>query len=222
MLKPSRKILRKEIKKDPLLETFEKIEYGFEKNKKKAINIVIILAVIIIGSFILFNKQKQTYIESNSALGTALVAYSNSDLDNAKFQFESLVSRYEGTKSQIMANYYLGKIAHARNDFGEAQILLNEFLNHTEHTMLVCGAIKLLVDISFQTGSFFDSFEIIDKAKSFNLNNISKLELKLLEISAFIKINDLKSARIELDKILNNNSIPAHIKQKADEFAGML
>ena len=33
MLKPSRKILKKEIKKDPFIETFEKIETGFSKKK---------------------------------------------------------------------------------------------------------------------------------------------------------------------------------------------
>ena len=42
MLKPSRKILRKEIKSDPLLDTFEKIENHFDKNKKNLVNILII------------------------------------------------------------------------------------------------------------------------------------------------------------------------------------
>ena len=37
MLKPKRKITRKEIKKDPLLETIDSIEAKFEKNKRKYI-----------------------------------------------------------------------------------------------------------------------------------------------------------------------------------------
>ena len=49
MLKPSRKILKKEMKKDPLLETFEKIESGLEKNRNNFINILIIFTVLIIG-----------------------------------------------------------------------------------------------------------------------------------------------------------------------------
>ena len=40
MLKPSRKILRKEIKKDPLLDYLEKIENGFEENRKTIINVL--------------------------------------------------------------------------------------------------------------------------------------------------------------------------------------
>ena len=34
MLKPQRNIIRKEIKRDPFLETVDKLEYNFEKNKK--------------------------------------------------------------------------------------------------------------------------------------------------------------------------------------------
>ncbi len=48
MLKPQRKITRKEIKRDPFLETIDKLEYSFEQNKKTYLNIVLgIIAVII-------------------------------------------------------------------------------------------------------------------------------------------------------------------------------
>jgi len=58
MLKPSRKILRKEIKKDPFLETIEKIENGFEENRKTVINVLIFfVAIIIIGSIYVNNQN---------------------------------------------------------------------------------------------------------------------------------------------------------------------
>ena len=39
MLKPKRRITRKEIKRDPFLETIDKLENSFEKNKKTFLNI---------------------------------------------------------------------------------------------------------------------------------------------------------------------------------------
>ncbi len=39
MLKPQRKITRKEIKRDAFLETIDKLEHTFEQNKKTYINI---------------------------------------------------------------------------------------------------------------------------------------------------------------------------------------
>ena len=222
MLKPSRKILRKEIKKDPLIETFEKIEYGFEKNKKNLMNILIISAIVIVGGLVLLNNEQTISQESDSALNIAMVAYSNMDYDNAKFQFESISSTYQGTESEILANYYLGKIAYEKKDFNESIRYLNYFLDETENSFLVCGAIKQLVDISFQNENFLKSFEIIERAEKFKLNSISSLELKLLKISAFIKINNAKGAQNEIDELLKNKNLPTYLKQRINEFEGML
>ena len=74
MLKPSRKILRKEIKKDPILDSFEKIENGFEENRKTIINVLIFFIAIIITGSIYVNNQNDIELESSTAFGTALVA----------------------------------------------------------------------------------------------------------------------------------------------------
>ena len=76
MLKPSRKILRKEIKKDPLLDSIEKIENGFEENRKTIINVLFFFVAIIIVGSIYMSNQNDIELESSSAFGAALVAYS--------------------------------------------------------------------------------------------------------------------------------------------------
>ena len=53
------------------------------------------------------------------------------------------------------------------------------------------------------------------------LNNVSKLELKLLKINTLIKMNDLQGAKIEVEKILNSKNLPSHINQKINEFEGL-
>ena len=222
MLKPSRKILRKEIKKDPFLETIEKIENGFEENRKTIINVLIFFVAIIITGSIYVNNQNDIELESSSAFGAALVAYSNSDYDNAKFQFESISSNYEGTESEIFSNYYLGRIAYELGNFERAKFLLNDFLSNTEKATFVCGAIKQLVDISFIENDFSKSLDIIAKANNFDLNNVSKLELKLLKINTLINMNDLQGAKIEAGKVLNSKDVPSHIEQKINEFEGLL
>ena len=222
MLKPSRKILRKEIKKDPFLETFEKIENGFQDNRKTVINVLIFFVAIIIVGSIYINNRNEIKLDSSSAFGAALVAYSNLDYDNAKFQFESISSNYQGTESEMFSNYYLGKIAYESGSFDEAKFLLNDFLNNTEKATFVCGAIKQLVDISFNDNDYLESLNIIAKAKMFDLNNISKLELKLLKINTLIKMNDLQGAKIEVGKVLNSKNLPSNIEQKINEFEGLL
>ena len=222
MLKPSRKILRKEIKKDPLLDYLQKIENGFEEYRKTIINVLIIFIAIIITGSLYVNNQSDIELESSSAFGAALVAYSNSDYDNAKFQFESISSNYEGTENEIFSNYYLGKIAYELGKFDEAKFLLNDFLDNTKKATFVCGAIKRLVDISFDENDFLKSLDIIAIANNFDINNASRLELKLLKINTLIKMNDLQGAKTEVEKILNSKNLPSHINQKINEFEGLL
>ena len=116
----------------------------------------------------------------------------------------------------------MGKIAYELGNFNEAKLLLNEFLNNTDKGTFVCGAIKQLVEISFNENDFSKILDIIAKANKFDINNVSKLELKLLQINTFIKMDDFQNAKIEIEKILKNKNIPAHVKQKIDELEGML
>ena len=222
MLKPSRKILKKEIKRDPFLETVEKIENRFKDNRKAIVNVLFFfIAIAAIGSIYIKN-QNEIELDSISAFGAALVAYSNSDYENAKFQFESISSDYEGTESEIFSKYYLGRIAYELGEFDKAKFLLNDFLDNTEKTTFVCGAIKQLVDISFNENDFSKSLDIIAKAKRFDINSVSKLELKMLKINTLIKMDDLQGAKIEVEKVLNSKNIPSNIEQKINEFEGLL
>ena len=222
MLKPSRKILKKEIKKDPFLETVEKIENRFKDNRKTIVNVLFFFVSIAVIGSIYVNNKNEIELDSISAFGAALVAYSNSDYENAKFQFESISSNYKGTESEIFSNYYLGRIAYDSGEYNKAKFLLNDFLDNTEKTTFVCGAIKQLVEISLNENDFSNSLDIIAKAKRFDINSVSNLELKMLKINTLIKMDDLQGAKIEIEKVLNSKNIPSNIEQKINEFEGLL
>jgi len=95
-------------------------------------------------------------------------------------------------------------------------------LDNAEKATFVCGAIKQLVDISFNENDFLKSLDIIAKAKKFEINSVSMLELKLLKVNALIKMNDLQGAKFEVEKVLNGNNLPSYIEQKINEFDGLL
>jgi outer membrane protein assembly factor BamD (BamD/ComL family) len=222
MLKPQRKIVRNEIKSDPLLNTLEKIESGFENNKKIVTNVGLLIIAFVVGIYIYNNKSKQNDLESNSAFGIAMIAFSNADYENAKFQFETVISNFNGTDASDMAHYFLGKIAFKNNNYDESRTYLNEYLDSASDHVMVCGAIKLLNSISLQSANLAESLDILDKGNKFNLGSHAKLELQLLEAYTNIKLNDFTNARKKIDNILQNKNIPSSIKQKADEFNGMM
>ena len=222
MLKPKRKITRKEIKKDPLLETIDSIEVKFEKNKKTYGNIAILVFLVLIGGYIFTNKQNQNKIDSNSALGLAMVAYSNMDYENAKFQFESIKSNFVNTSSANTSSYFLGKIAYENSDFINSSLHLNDFLKYSDDDILVCGAIKLLTEISLKNNNLEEALRYLDKATKYKFSNSLMFDLELMKVSTFLFMGDSKNGKVILEKIENQKDLPSHIKQRVEEFYGMI
>ena len=222
MLKPQRKIIRKEIKRDPFLETIDKIEYNFEQNRKTYLYIALgLIAVIISGNFLL-NKQSQKDIDSNSALGIALVAFDNEDYENAKFQFETILSDFSGTNSSNIANYYLGKISFENNDLTKAESYLNEYLNNSEPDILIPGTIKILSNIALKNNEFEKAIKLLDRGLRLGLDNNISNEFKLLKVSILIEQDNIEIAQNILNEILLEKKLPIHLKQRSEELIGMM
>ena len=222
MLKPQRKITRKEIKIDPLLSTLDKIESGFENNKKTVANVGVFLILAFVGAYVLYNNSKKSEIDSSSAFGIAMIAYSNSDFENAKFQFETILSNFSGTDGSGMANYFLGKIAFGNDNYNEAESYLNAYLNSASEPLMACGAIKILHSISSKNENHNKSLKILKKGDGFNLSNGSKLDIQILKAVTNIRSGDFKNARKILDRILKLKELPLNIRQKVDELSGMI
>jgi len=222
MLKPQRKITRKEIKRDPFLETIDKIEYNFEQNKKTYLNIALGLIAVIISVNVLLNKQGQKDIDSNSALGIALVAFDNEDYENAKFQFETILSDFSGTNSSNIANYYLGKISFENNGLIKAESYLNEYLNHSEPDILIPGTIKILSNIALKNNEFDKAIKLLDRGLRLGLDNNISNEFKLLKVSILIEQDKVEIAQNILNEILLEKKLPIHLKQRSEELIGMM
>ena len=223
MLKPKRKITRKEIKNDPLLETIDSIEAKFQKNKKTYANAAILVFLVLIGGYIFTNKQNQNKIDSNSALGVAMVAYSNMDYENAKFQFESIRSNFGNTISANSSSYFLGKIAFEEDDFVNSSLHLNDFLKYSDDDdILVCGAIKLMTEISLKNNDSEEALKNLNKAKNYNFSNSLMLDLELMKVAIFTIMDDSKSGKVILEEINDQKNLPPHIKQRVEELYGMI
>jgi len=222
MLKPQRKITRKEIKRDPFLETIDKIEYNFEQNKKTYLNIALVLIGVIISVNVLLNKQGQKDIDSNSALGIALVAFDNEDYENAKFQFETILSDFSGTNSSNIANYYLGKISFENNELIKAESYLNEYLNNSEPDILIPGTIKILSNIALKNNEFDKAIKLLDRGLRLGLDNNISNEFKLLKVSILIEQDKVEIAQNILNEILLEKKLPIHLKQRSEELIGMM
>tara|TARA_B100000287_G_C20401634_1_gene689883 strand:+ start:58 stop:723 length:666 start_codon:yes stop_codon:yes gene_type:complete len=221
MLKPKRKITKKEIKRDPFLETIDKFENSFEKNKKTFINIALgIITTIFIINFLL-KKQYQKDVDSNSSLGLAMIAFENRDYENAKFQFETIISEFDGTKAFNVANFYLGRIYFENNEYEKSEPFLNTFINSEDSELLYTGAIKMLTHIAMQNKQFDKAIKLLDNS-SRKVSKNESIELKLLKTLLLKEQGKNDKAKSLLDEIISKEKLPRHLKQKSEEIIGMM
>ena len=221
MLKPKKKITRKEIKRDPFLETVDKLENSFERNKKTFLNVVV---AILVGVFIvnfLLKKQDQRNVDSNSALGVATLAFDNGDYENAKFQFETIISEFDGTKASSTANFFLGKIYFENNEFEKSEVFLNTFMDSGNSEILHVGAIKMLTHIALQNSDYDKATNLLDNsAKKISKNG--SIELKIFKSFVLINQGKIEKAKSLIEEIMLVERLPRHLKQKCEEFIGMM
>tara|TARA_B100000315_G_scaffold8569_1_gene8487 strand:- start:2527 stop:3204 length:678 start_codon:yes stop_codon:yes gene_type:complete len=222
MLKPKPKFTKKEMKKDPLLET---INTGFEKyNKHKSMIFragigIIALTVIIV---FLFNRQGSQQKPADILLGNALVSMDTGDIENAQFQFEILSDEHGSTKSGKTSNYYLGSIYFNKGDYDNAKTYLEQFINSaTENILLSSGHFMLsnIYKIESKQDKEEEHLELAVKFSSIPHNRHS-LELALAEL--YVDKGTEEMAMEIVQKILNLENISSSNKKKAEELFGFL
>ena len=222
MLKPKRKITRKEIQRDPFLETVDKLESNINKNKKLYINIIIGLMLATIAFNIIKNKRSERLQTANSSLGRALVAIEQGDLDNARFQLETIILEYDGENSASTAGYYLGKISFDDGDFDRAKNYLVEYMKDHPIDIFVPGASKMLAAIAVINGDSNAAEKYLDNGIAITYSKTDKMVLKLEKARIILNANRLSEARSIIKEISSTENIPQRIKQKTEELHGML
>ena len=223
MLKPKKNnITKKEIQKDPLLETIDQFQAKVEKNKKLYSKLVIVaLALIVVLSFLIRNNRLNNF-EADTALGIALISIDKRDFTTAIFQLENIINDFESTTSSDLASFYLGKIHYSNNDIEKARKYVGKYLKSSSKSILHEAASKILADISFRENDLSSAINIIDLSLSTcsSLFNCRSLELK--KAYYLIENGDLSAASDLLLSFKDQKNIDLGQKKIAEELIGKL
>ncbi len=222
MLKPKRKITKKEIRQDPLLETINELQHKFVEYKPWIIRIG--SAVVLLVAVVLFMQNSRTTkrMEGESMFGRALVSYEKGDFDNAQFQFEILAEEYSSYNSGRLGQYYLGQIAFDKEEFTEAETYLNQFIKNGGEWILTRNAHNLLAGIYQKTDQLERVEDHLKKAVSFSTNETDKYTAELTLAEFYSNNGETDKASVLLKTILDNEELSYNIKKKAEEISGGL
>ncbi len=130
MLKAQKKMTKKELKRDPLLDTMVRTQTFYEDNKKRIHGIgggFIAIALII---FLLSFLHQSNETEAAILLGKAQAEFEDRNFDKSRQFLEYLIDGYTGTTSGDQGIFLLANINYQEKKYAEARELFQKFVDN--------------------------------------------------------------------------------------------
>jgi tetratricopeptide (TPR) repeat protein len=222
MLKPKRKILKKEIKRDPFLESIFSIKTHFTEKKQYYTRIILaVLAVFIMGSFYL--KSHDTNRESaENILSKAMVSLALNDKDNAMIHLQEVIDEFGSTVAGRNASFYLGRIYLDKSEYDLALPYFEKYAAKGRNPILTGSVYQALVNIYRSKQDLSNAIKFqkmcIKHSNSKEEKAWASLTLADLSLANGDKVTASELVKGILADFKNNNGI----KQRADEITGRI
>ena len=222
MLKPKRKISKKEIKRDPFLESIFSIKTHFTDKKQRYTRIILaVLAVFIIGSFYL--KSQDTNRESaENILSKAMVFLALNDEDNAMIHLQEVIDEYGSTVAGRNASFYLGRIYLDKGEYDLALPYFEKYASNGRNPILTGSVYQAIVNIYRSKQDLSNAIKFqkmcIKHSNSKEEKAWASLTLADLSLANGDKVTASELVKSILADFKNNNGI----KQRADEITGRI
>ncbi len=220
MLKPKRKISKREIQKDPFLEFINNGQQWLHDNKKIIYQVAFGVIVVVTVIYFLNNNRISSGTASEALLGKALLSQDIGDIENTKFQLQTLINDYDGTKAGIEGKYYLGKISFDNSEIETANEYLNEYVKKGNNAILMSTAYKLLSEIAIKNNLSEEAEGYLQKGIKVSKNTVYHQEMSLLLANQLFENGKTNRAKKIVDDILRQENILFSIKKTAEELQG--
>ena len=220
MLRPKKKITRKEIQRDPFLESVDQAQAHLEDNRSLYLKIGIGLIVVILFFNFRSDQNAKHGTEASATLGKALVTLDQGDKSSAKFQLETVFNEFEGTSSALMACYYLGKMEYELDNISGAERYLSTFIKKNSKDPLAPSAAIILSDIFMGSDNVDDALKMVNKALK-NSNKYDTRSLEIAKVKILLAQNKKGEAKEIIERLLNENDLSTDHKQSVQEMQGM-
>ena len=218
MLKPKKNITVKEIKRDPFLESIDKVQAHYNKKRSYYFNFLLAFTVIVIG-LNLYNRNKNYENEQSSiALGKTLISIENNDYENAKFQLQRIIDDFPKTKNSSLANYYLGKIFFNEGAYEKAKKHLENYINNKSDYLLRQSAVLMISDILMSNNKFKESILFLEKFNSQINSSYHENMMSIQKAKVLYKSGNEKASKDIINLLLKKENLTLRQKQIVEEL----
>ena len=222
MLKPKRKISKKEIKRDPFLESIFSIKTHFTEKKQYYTRIILtVLAVFIMGSFYL-KSQDTNRGSAENILSKGMVFLALNDEDNAMIHLQEVIDEFGSTVAGRNASFYLGRIYLDKGEYDLALPYFEKYASNGRNPILTGSVYQAMVNIYRSKQDLSNAIKFqkmcIKHSNSKEEKAWASLTLADLSLANGDKVTASELVKSILADFKNNNGI----KQRADEITGRI
>jgi len=222
MLRPKKKLTKKEIKKDPVLEAIAKAEV-FLRSKGKYVTYALIgIFIVIMVIFLVIRSKHQANYEAKGELGLAELSIVREDYDDAIVKLNKLIDNYDGTKAGGIATLLLAQCYFYKSDFDNAYLFYKKFIDKYKFDrFLTACAYNGMGIVEESRGNYELAASYYKKATDISPYEFQRHEYLLNYADILIKLKQYDEAEKILSKLLEEN-LEKNNKDRAEVLLGKI
>ena len=214
MLRARKRITKKELKHDAMLEAMYKVETFMKRYSKQVMYGGAGLVALIVVSVMMLNSKREAEVKADSAVGIAQYKLLIGDFQDAEVRLEDVLRKYPGTKAAREGKFYLANAHYLLGNMEEAEKYYIEFLAESSNDpILESSANSGLAAIKEDTDDNLSAANFYMKA-SFISNGKTQSEAYMLSsIRNYYKSGEIERAQEMVDDMLADEDISNNTKE---------
>ena len=206
MLKPKKKITKKELKEDKFVKFTLQAKTFLDENYKQAFYMVAGIFAIVLLIIIYFYAHNANVAEAQAQLGIAQVEYSNLNYDKAIARLEGLIESYSSTNEAEQGMFLLANIFYQRERYEESKNYFEQFVDsYSGSDILLASGVAGLAACYEKENMYLEAAEKYSKAASTAPDFVEADNYLYLAGICFNKAGDTLKAIEKFEYLVENN-----------------
>jgi tetratricopeptide (TPR) repeat protein len=216
MLKPRKKLTKRELKQDKFVLATLKTKDFLEKNSKFVTRSILALVILIVVVTLFIRSKETANLEAAAMLGQTQLLLSQGQRSSAIDSLKLLIEMYDGTRSSGKAAYILGKLYWEDNEFENAKKYLQKFIDsYLDKTVISQSGLALYADCLLNEGNIYEAAKYYEKAAKINKDLPETPALLFSAAESYREAGDFNRAKNLANEIINKHQ-KSPIKSRAE------
>lgn len=220
MLKPKRKTFRKEMERDPFLDSLLSAKSFIDQNKKRYIKIFGFGITAMLVFLLYLQNQVSNQDAAESLLSKGMMYLEQGDEQNAMIHFQNLVDEYGSTSAGETAGYYIGRIHFDQSEFELAQPYFENFISDGKNRLLKGTASQVLANIYLKKGELVKAIDYQKKAVKNAFSDVESANASIRLAKLYKNNGKIEEAAKILNGLLDEHKSNFEVHQRIDEALG--